>query len=94
MAPPLNGATVIETIASAPESTIRSALRALCADRETKHRIGELLAKLLPDSQPSDGGPSANKNKRKPGGKIEICAQCDEPFDEEDNESEACVPPR
>jgi hypothetical protein len=84
MAPPFKGEKLIETIASAPESTIRSVLRALCADSETEYRIGELLARLLPDSEPSDGNSSANNNKRKPGSKMEICAQCDQPFDEND----------
>jgi hypothetical protein len=93
MPPPLYGSKLIEAIASAPDSTIRSILRALCADGETKQRIGELMAKLLPDPQASDGNASANNNsnKRKPGGKMEICARCDQPFGEEDNEGETCL---
>lgn len=90
MAPPLKGEKVIEAIASAHESTIRSVLRALCADKETEHRIGALLSKLLPDTTNPSSGSFNSANKRKPGGKMEICVQCDQPFDEE-GESETCV---
>lgn len=70
-------------IQEAPESTIRTVLRALCGDAEYKARIMTLIFnKKLPLKPEASTSVSGSRKRKAPN--TEICIQCDEPFEEGD----------
>ncbi|KAK1774758.1 hypothetical protein QBC45DRAFT_336824 [Copromyces sp. CBS 386.78] len=95
--PDLQDEEIVQAIASAPSSTVRTVLRALCADEETKLRIGMFLSQLPVTYEQRDqsrqgsssSSSSSASRKRKTAPQIEICVQCESPFEEGD-ESLTC----
>ena len=72
---------LIDAIESAPDSTVRTVLRALCADKKLKLRIRTLM---FHKKLPLISKPDANTTT-----KTELCIQCDELFDVKDK-SKTC----
>lgn len=91
--PDLEDEQIVQAIASAPSGTVRSVLRALCADEETKLCIGRFLSQLPLTyeewDQSRQASSSSASRKRKTAPQIEICVQCESPFEKGD-ESLTC----
>ncbi|KAK3340838.1 hypothetical protein B0H65DRAFT_431587, partial [Neurospora tetraspora] len=79
------GARSSEAIASADESTLRTVLRGLCAEREVEKLVGKHLyqvTKLNAAKADSSG------SKRKATSPVHICIRCGQAFEEDDNRKE------
>lgn len=84
------GEKLIEAIASADESTLRIVLRALCAKRANQELIGKYLyeaANAKPAESNDAGEPSLKRKAEYP---VQICIQCDQAFNENDNKEDSC----
>ncbi|KAM6537641.1 hypothetical protein FALCPG4_003552 [Fusarium falciforme] len=74
----------LDELLNAPESQIRSVLRALCSDRTVQRHALEHFDAL------KEGSSGGGGQKRKAAGELLICVQCDQPFTEEENDKKAC----
>lgn len=70
----------LDELLNAPESQVRAVLRALCSDERVQRRALNHFDALL-----KGGG-----QKRKAAGELLLCVQCDQPFIEEENNTQAC----
>ncbi|KAK3400804.1 hypothetical protein B0T20DRAFT_405288 [Sordaria brevicollis] len=92
----LKNLQLMEAIQTAPDTTVRTVLRALCGDETYKARIRTLMLdkkfplKLETADASADGtqGSGSINNKRK-ATRTEICVQCNQPFELGDN-SKTC----
>ncbi|EAA29852.2 hypothetical protein GE21DRAFT_3838 [Neurospora crassa] len=86
----LKNVYLMMAIQEAPESTIRTVLRALCGDAEYKARIVTLMFNkklpLRPEAitTAAEASTSASGSRKRKAPSTEICIQCDEPFEEGD----------
>lgn len=82
----------MDALNCASESTVRAILFALCADRSVRSNALKMLDQLQPTAKLAARTPEYTqlKAKRKADVDLAICVQCDEPFSEEHNVSQAC----
>ncbi|KAK3494161.1 uncharacterized protein B0T23DRAFT_102829 [Neurospora hispaniola] len=86
----LKNVYLMMAIQEAPESTIRTVLRALCGDADYKARIMTLMFnKKLPlkpeaTTTAAEASTSTSGSRKRKAPNTEICIQCDEPFEEGD----------
>lgn len=94
----LKNVYLMMAIQEAPESTIRTVLRALCGDADYKARIMTLMFNkklpLKPEATTTAAGTgtpsgSGSESRKRKAPNTEICIQCDELFEEGDK-SKTC----
>lgn len=94
MASILQGEELIEAIVSADESTLRAVLRGVCADRDAQQLVGKHLYEVnklkaaKEAKETSTDNSSSGLKKRKASTAIQICIQCNQAFEEDDNRKE------
>lgn len=81
----LRGEKLIEAINSADESTLRTVVRGLCAEREVEQFVGKALHEV---NKFKASEVESSSLKRKATSPVHICIQCGQAFEEEDNKKE------
>lgn len=84
------GEKLVKTIASADDSTLRVVLRALCAENETQELIGKYLYEISNFKPAKAKGFEESSLKRKAESPVQICIQCGQVFEEDDNKEDSC----
>jgi hypothetical protein len=79
----------VERIVNAPDHVVRAILIAICNSIPQRSKTLEYLDKITNVESASTASPKKSL-KRKAKSEIKICVQCQDAFNEDENDDEAC----